>query len=39
MIEAFKTEIIEAEKSRTDLLKWKLIIVAALRRRWARYRL
>lgn len=30
MIDAFKTEIIEAEKSRTDLLKWKLLIVAAL---------
>jgi hypothetical protein len=30
MINAFKAEIIEAEKSRTDLLKWKLIIVAAL---------
>jgi hypothetical protein len=30
MIEAFKNEIIEAERSRTDLLKWKLILVAAL---------
>jgi len=30
MIDVFKTEIIEAEKSRTDLLKWKLIIVATL---------
>lgn len=30
MVEAFKTEIIEAERNRTDLLKWKLIIVAAL---------
>ena len=30
MMEAFKTEIVEAEKGRTDLLKWKLILVAAL---------
>jgi hypothetical protein len=30
MIEAFRNEIIEAEKSRMDLLKWKLILVAAL---------
>ncbi|MEH2272709.1 MAG: hypothetical protein V7K68_30520 [Nostoc sp.] len=30
MMEAFKNEIIEAEKGRTDLLKWKLILVAAL---------
>jgi hypothetical protein len=30
MIEAFKNEIVEASKGRTDLLKWKLILVAAL---------
>jgi hypothetical protein len=30
MIEAFRNEIIEAEKSRMDLLKWKLILVATL---------
>ncbi len=30
MMEAFKNEIVEAEKGRTDLLKWKLILVAAL---------
>lgn len=30
MLEGFKTEIIEAEKARIDMLKWKLIIVAAL---------
>jgi hypothetical protein len=30
MMEAFKNEIIEAEKGRTDLLKWKLILVSAL---------
>jgi hypothetical protein len=30
MIEAFKNEIVEAEKSRMDLLKWKLILVATL---------
>lgn len=30
MMEAFRNEIVEAEKSRIDLLKWKLILVAAL---------
>jgi hypothetical protein len=30
MLEAFRNEIIEAEKSRMDLLKWKLILVATL---------
>lgn len=30
MLESFKNEIIEAEKGRTDLLKWKLILIAAL---------
>ncbi|MCI5210499.1 MAG: hypothetical protein D3910_17300 [Candidatus Electrothrix sp. ATG2] len=30
MLDAFKTEIIEAEKDRTGLLKWKLIITAVL---------
>lgn len=30
MMEAFRTEIVEAEKGRTDLLKWKLILVSAL---------
>lgn len=30
MMEAFKNEIVEAEKGRTDLLKWKLILVATL---------
>ncbi|WP_009630110.1 hypothetical protein [Synechocystis sp. PCC 7509] len=30
MMEAFRDEIVEAEKGRTDLLKWKLILVAAL---------
>lgn len=30
MIESFKTEIVEAENGRNELLKWKLIIVAAL---------
>jgi hypothetical protein len=30
MLEAFKNEIIEAEKDRNDLLKWKLILVAVL---------
>ena len=30
MIEAYKHEIIEAENKRNDLLKWKLILVAAL---------
>lgn len=30
MLESFKNEIVEAEKGRTDLLKWKLILIAAL---------
>ena len=30
MIRDFRTEIVEAQKGRTDLLKWKLILVAAL---------
>jgi hypothetical protein len=30
MFEVFRNEIIEAEKERTDLLKWKLIVVAGL---------
>ncbi len=30
MMESFKNEIVEAQKGRTDLLKWKLILVAAL---------
>jgi hypothetical protein len=30
MIEVFRQEIIEAAKSRTDLLKWKLILVSTL---------
>jgi hypothetical protein len=30
MIEIFRSELIEAEKSRLDLFKWKLIISAAL---------
>lgn len=30
MIEAFRNEIVDAAKSRTDLLKWKLILVSAL---------
>ncbi len=30
MIRDFRIEIVEAQKGRTDLLKWKLILVAAL---------
>jgi hypothetical protein len=30
MLEGFRTEIIEAEKGRIDLLKWKLILIAGL---------
>ncbi|MEL6554250.1 MAG: hypothetical protein AAFQ63_12415 [Cyanobacteria bacterium J06621_11] len=30
MLDAFRNEIVEAEKSRIDLLKWKLFLVAAI---------
>ncbi len=30
MLEAFRNEIIEAEKGRMDLLKWKLLLIAGL---------
>jgi predicted ATPase len=30
MLEAFRNEIVEAEKGRMDLLKWKLLLIAGL---------
>ena len=30
MIEKLRDEIIESEKARTELMKWKLILVAAI---------
>jgi hypothetical protein len=30
MLEAFRNEIVEAEKGRIDLLKWKLILIAGI---------